>query len=674
MGYTAEWFEKIKKLFLLVNKPILVTYCFFIIYRISTFSYYMEVDDFLTFVAVTFLGAQVLCLFLSSLIMGFIALCGRIYANTGVFDRVCNFVNYGGYGISIFAFTFSMERIFIAQSWLNYIHIAPVLRAVIEMLFGIGLFALMIWRCWRSDRGKGRQAPSEPSAADLSQHTPGQSAGEKHLNRRLFLTTSASAIAAATVGTRIVMGNQFGLPINPAFPPGDTGRKNILLVTFDALSATDMSLYGYGLKTTPHIDAFATSSTVHRNFYACSTFTTPGISSILTGRYPSQSGIHQLAGMLHGSDIYRTLPAQLKSVGYKTAAIFGNPYAMPLMGSTQGAFDHLCAAPRAGWTDFPPSELMELPGMMDMITLADRMKTVSGLVIPPFQQMASETPPKATFDAAKNLIAQMEGPFFIWLHVMAPHAPYLPSDEFRHRFLKPGLLETRQDMLHPAILDRSKTKSQIQTDIEHTRLRYDEWISEADSAFGHFIADLEKTGVMDNTMTMVSADHGEFFSPRTFGHAGRVFHKSLIHVPMIVRMPGQQSGKHIDTVADQTAIAPTILREAGLTIPDWMPSSPLRGFANDQLAGGDKSAMAITQYLARTSSFGPIVNGTVGSMTDAFQYVRNIETGDEKLFVVGGATAENGLENDRIEVTGDMPHVVEQLREALKEAVPDAMV
>lgn len=662
--FVEENKSKLQKLFFSMNSNVIITLVFFVFYRLNAFTFYMNFWDFISYISLVFLVSQFFSFLSSILILMLSNVIDSFLGRRSCFPVIYNIVACGGYSVSLFAFIFSVERIFVSQYWLNQINITEVWRSIIELCYGISIFIFIIYLQNRSGKRKFTSENRTVQDEEKAYKVDG-------LKRRLLVTSSASAVAAVAVGSRIIMGNQFGLPVDYSVSDKRENPKNVILVTFDALAAADMSVYGYGLNTTPNIDLFANSSDVHTNFYACSTFTTPCLSSILTGRYPSSSRIHQLGGMLHGGDTYRTLPAILKRAGYKTGLICGNPYAMPLMGSTQGAFDHLCAAPRAGWTDLPPSEFLEIPGMTDLIDLAERTVTVSGLVVPALRQGFSETPPHATFQAAKKLISNIDGPFFIWIHVMAPHGPYLPSEEFRHRYLKSGVLETRQDMLRPRIMDRSKGKSQIQTDIQHLRLRYDEWVAEADSAFGEFISFVKKSGLMKDTMTMVSADHGEFFMPESYGHGGDVFHRSLINIPMIVKMPGQEVGRHINAVADQTAIAPTILDAVGLSAPQWMSGTRLSRGALEPDGGTANSGVAVTQYLEENSSFKPVTTGTIGAVKDGFQYVRTLSTGEEKLYVMeDAATVGGSSEGERRDVKGDVKHTLESIRGDLKVKFP----
>ena len=107
---------------------------------------------------------------------------------------------------------------------------------------------------------------------------------DNKMTRRTAVVTLAGA--AAVVATEYVFARS-GQTVQAALVPR-RARSNFLLITFDALSAEDMSLYGRKLPTTPNIDAFARDSTVFTNFFSASTFTTPAVAAMLTGMYPSE--------------------------------------------------------------------------------------------------------------------------------------------------------------------------------------------------------------------------------------------------------------------------------------------------------------------------------------------------------------------------------------------------
>src|SRR5262249_5922404 len=126
-----------------------------------------------------------------------------------------------------------------------------------------------------------------------------------------------------------------------AASPAERPKSNIVLVTFDAMSAEDMSLYGYKLPTTPNIENFARTASVFTNFYSASTFTTPCVAAAVTGRYPSESHVHQLQGQVSDENAGKSLPGLLHAAGYATGAFVSNPYPYYYAKNLSDAFDVL---------------------------------------------------------------------------------------------------------------------------------------------------------------------------------------------------------------------------------------------------------------------------------------------------------------------------------------------
>src|SRR5206468_9136427 len=124
-------------------------------------------------------------------------------------------------------------------------------------------------------------------------------------------TSRALVLTTAVVLVGLVIGEfALGKPVHHVKAASNSAKpkSNILLITFDALDAEDLSVYGSALPTTPNIDAFAGRATVFTNFYSGSTFTTSGIATIMTGQYPSQTHVYQVQGLLRGENAERTLP------------------------------------------------------------------------------------------------------------------------------------------------------------------------------------------------------------------------------------------------------------------------------------------------------------------------------------------------------------------------------
>src|SRR6516162_7478855 len=216
-------------------------------------------------------------------------------------------------------------------------------------------------------------------------------------------------------------------------------KSNFLLITFDALNAEDVSLYGYRLPTTPNIDAFARKATVFTNFYSASTFTTPSVATILTGIYPSESHVYHLAGQLRAEDAEKSLPHLMRAAGYATGAFISNPHAYYFAKGFANDFDVL------------PEPIFQQGGLQRLWDATAPLHQDSGIGrrweeywnlesvwnylgrMPP--DLSIRYRPVASFEQARQVLAKLPDGFFLWVHVVTPHAPYLPDSADRGRFL-----------------------------------------------------------------------------------------------------------------------------------------------------------------------------------------------------------------------------------------------
>ena len=407
---------------------------------------------------------------------------------------------------------------------------------------------------------------------------------------------------------------------------------NILLVTFDALSAEDVSCFGYRLPTTPNIDALAQSSYVFPHCYATSTFTTPCSVSMLTGCYPSKTHVYHYGGSLRGIAAERTLPNLLRGGGYVTAASVTNPGAHP---ACLGFGDHFDILPPCPLKDFPTTAALKL---FHSALLAEDVRRGANFVPYMLEQLSPRTfgqvhsifPPEASFQQAAGILDGLSAPFFMWVHVFAPHFPYLPEPPHLHKFLPADVLRTHAQFADMVDLPGYAYSAARQPVIDQGRLRYDEWIAQADAAFGQFMSKMRASGRLADTAVLVCADHGDSFQGGYLGHGGSQQLRPIVHIPLLVHLPGQVSKHRIVAAVDQTALAPTILEMAGVERPDWMEGQSLLARTADD--AGVQSGHAFTQYLAANSSFEPVTRGTVGVIDGRYQFVLDLENGAGKLF------------------------------------------
>jgi arylsulfatase A-like enzyme len=494
--------------------------------------------------------------------------------------------------------------------------------------------------------------------------------------------TRSLAILVIAVGVIALVVAGRTAPASAKVQRGVAGRHpNILLITFDAMSADDMSLYGYRLPTTPRLAEFASKGTVFSNFYSASTFTTPSAASIMTGLAPSEARVYQLWGRLRGPRLAQTLPRVLHDSGYVTAAVASSPvvhfftswfsrdidfFEGPVY-RTSSFFMNLWNA-SAFLHPLQPfgsrlDEFAELERAADSIPMQ-----VNAFDHKLFAHSQSEFPPEETFKRAREVMARLPQGYFLWIHVFAPHYPYLPGAHLG-RFLRTAEMRTGEEQVaFMARTDGFAYPPDLQPQVDKVRLRYDEFMADADSAFGDFLSGLEADGKLADTAVIVSADHGESFQGGFFRHEHAFQALPEIHIPLIVRMPGQDHQTQVDMAADQTSLAPTILEIAGLPRADWMYGPSLVPWLNAQPGDSPKiegRGLAFNEFLETDSVFFPVRSGTAGVTDGVHQYVLDLGTGEATLRNIAEPLVWN------IDRSAEEPEVARELRAELYSRFPD---
>ena len=488
----------------------------------------------------------------------------------------------------------------------------------------------------------------------------------------LFLArkTTRGIALATVVAAGLLIGMQFvlssGTSVRAAAQVQPRPNRNVLLITFDALDAEDLSLYGRKFPTTPNIDAFASQATVFTNFYSASTFTTPSIAAMETGIYPSEDHVYQLQGRVPPELIGKSLPELMKAAGYANAAFLSNPFAyyvtkglaagydaLPEPTFEQGGLAYLWSATRL--LHQAPGFGCQLDEYMDLGIVWNSLDRLP-------LNLEMRYRPDASFDQARALLAKLPDGYFLWVHVITPHNPYLPDSHERGRFLPADEVHTGEEEYG------GRWKPHYEPDqqplVDERRLRYDEFVATADRAFGVFMHEVEKDGRLQNTTVIISADHGESFEGGVYQHSSPYLTRPVIHVPLIIKTPDQQLGHRIAVVADQTSLAPTILELAGQSKPDTMMGPSLVKWLKDADSSGGQE-LAFSQYLERNSVFQPVRNGTVGVIDGHYQYVVDLASQKGALRPLNEAHIWN------LDKTSENPTEAAKLRAAIHGRFPE---
>lgn len=412
-----------------------------------------------------------------------------------------------------------------------------------------------------------------------------------------------------------------------------TGDKpNIIVLVFDAMSAQNLSLYGYPRPTTPNLDRFAQRATVYHRHYAGGNFTIPGTASMLTGLYPwhhrafaqgslvrrgladnlfhAAPGHHQvgfsqniwadlLLRQFH-TDVQDHLPSPRFSDKNLTVTASHRLPNDPVV--AYYALDEFLLSSHQVVNPYPGSALL---GYLDIsYNLLDHSTRVRDESYPfgvPNNSYYTYRHPQV-FEGLRGLMADLNrrnSPWLGYFHLYSPHTPYRPRAEFAWIFPELKLPFKKR---HPLAANHADAQT-----ILSLRDRYDEFIADLDHEFGILIDALEREGVLDTSYLFVTSDHGEVFERGEWGHGSPLLYEPVIRIPLLVSAPGQRERKDVHVPTSNTDLVPTIAHLSG-----GSTSPGLDGRRLPELGGAADPARGIFSMVAKdNSSFLPIQEGTV---------------------------------------------------------------
>lgn len=402
-------------------------------------------------------------------------------------------------------------------------------------------------------------------------------------------------------------------PMETATPlPATAGaaRPNIVLLTIDALSAPHMSLYGYSRPTTPALEQFAQGAVTFDRAYANANFTTPGVATIMTGTLPWTHRALQLPVWPLTYTRLASLPAALERAGYRTGYVSTNAIAGAAKQGL-GQFFQFASTDRIGrvtlCADGLSAYLRYVCAASELSPLQEIDELSARLHGPP-QNL--EHDPTLAIDPALHWLASTDRskPIFLWVHLFPPHSPYAVPPPWLGRFDSSRHDRTAASTQPNWGWIQSRLKpSQAQV----LQARYDEAVAYADAYAGAFLqAALQTLG--PNTVIVVSADHGESFAHGYGAHTGPGLYNEIIHVPLIIKLPGETAGRRCELPAQQADIAPTLAALAGVAVPgDWEGQS-LVGACDGAQTGAPADDRAIfSMNFEQNPRFAPLKTGSV---------------------------------------------------------------
>ena len=274
-------------------------------------------------------------------------------------------------------------------------------------------------------------------------------------------------------------------------------RPNVVLISIDTLRSDRLPAYGYDGVETPAIDRLAADGVLFERAYTHVNVTLPSHVSLFTGLLPSDHGVRDNSGYRLDEEI-PTLAETLRREGYATGG-FVSSYVLRAGTGIDRGFD----------------------------VYDDGVRFETGRQLGELQRPGLET-----LDAVSRWLGDVgDSPFFLFLHLYEPHAPYNPPAPFAERY------------------DNA----------------YDGEVAAADRVVGELIRGLEERGLYDNALVVLLSDHGEGLMDHGEMDHLILIYREVLQVPLIVKLPaGERAGERVASNAQLGDVAPTVYSGLGL--------------------------------------------------------------------------------------------------------------
>ena len=518
----------------------------------------------------------------------------------------------------------------LGMGWVQLVR--PERRRSRRLASHLGLTALLLtgfylWQGGLSLASEGRMIP----AAAMSMMPIGFS-GVVFYNAAYWFrkTELGSKYRFGWVSTSLVFSASMIVLVGVIYQARDTGGgwalegdKNVLLITIDTLRRDHVGLYGEGESRTPNIDRLGKTGIIYTNAVTPVPETAPAHATMLTGLHPLRHKVLSNGAALTRG--YRTVPEVLNQEGYATGAFVSSFALDSSAGLDQGflVYDD----------DFTP-----FVSAITRISLIRRLASLWMVAGDPtatpwlFERRGEETVDRFEL----WLRAHREVPFLGWVHLFEPHAPY--ANEVG-------------GVAHRSRMDDDWTEAER----AQLRLQYGHEVKRADELVGRILSLLEELELTENTLVILTADHGELLGEHGYDFNHFSLYDEVIRIPLVVRAPGLE-------VTQPVVNAQVRLMDLPATIMEYLEIDAMEETEGVDLLGYGTGQRQATMWCSlvgrqgRSSRKGRLI----GLRNNGIKYIRNLDDGGEQLFDVDADPAEG--EN----LVGGLQDVLESARRLVR--------
>ena len=403
---------------------------------------------------------------------------------------------------------------------------------------------------------------------------------------RLSLPAMALSLVVLTGLTyqRVTSAEQRALSRRPTAKPG---VPNVLLIVLDDVRAASLSLYGHVRPTTPNLERLARRGVVFTEARSTAPWTLPSHASMMTGRWPHELSV--------GPDLpldgtFPTLAEALGRVGYATAGFVGNTYYCHTMYGMDRGF--------ARYEDVYANQTVSLFETVRSSGLGRRVIQALGY---PIRYAVEENANRKSAEMLnRDVLGWLAGrpagePFFVFVNYYDAHTPYVIHGDPDSRFGLAALPMAQHREIDRRFLDLAAGKP-LPADDSRGRIvddgytlyqdSYESCIAYLDRQVGLLVDEIDRRGLLENTLVIVTSDHGEQLGERGLLGHGLSLYRREVHVPLLVIPPSRSSSA-------RTVHEPVSNREIPATVAEWVDlgsRGPFPGHSLTRFLGGSTEA------------------------------------------------------------------------------------
>jgi arylsulfatase A-like enzyme len=436
----------------------------------------------------------------------------------------------------------------------------------------------------------------------------------------------ASCLYAGWRGSEIALGEQWAIATLPK-PP--SRGINVLLLVMDTVRADHLSLHGYSRETSPELVRLASQGIWFEQAQSTAPWTLPSHASMFTGLWPHETGVGENCPL---DDRFPTVAEFLGSRGYLTAGFVGNTYFCNSWYGLGRGFSH--------YEDFYDEDLV--------VSVSETLRSSAlgrGVVHLASLPMGTGRGRKTAADINEDFLDWLDDqeggrPFFVFLNYFDAHSPYVPPEEYDRHFSRRA--DTEEELTLLKDWDNRRKQSVSESEASLVCDAYDDCIGYLDSQVGRLMDELHRRGLLDNTLIVITSDHGEGLGEHgLFGH-GRSLYSQEVHVPLVVLTPDGAARGRIGVPVSLRDLSATFLDVLGFARESPFPGKSLARYW--RFSPGHRvpstspaySEVSLRERVSKNPNRPPAWRGPMQSVVaEGRAYIRNAD-GREELYDILG--------------------------------------